>query len=540
MKIDKNIFRENFILFLVFLSLFTIGLSFYKDFGISIDENYHRESGKLYYSYIKSFFIGSNIQESVTLNDVKIAVSDLAFRQPAIFDVFAEFIIDFIDNPTIQQVFFTRHFLNFLIFLFSCFFFYLILRKRFKKNFYAYLGLILLFFSPRIFGESFYNNKDIIFLSISIIFIFFALRFFEKKSYLNAFYFGLFSGLAFDIRVMAILYIFGAYLIFFLQYLDDKRFLVKNLKYLILSLITTILSIYIFWPYLWFDPINNIFNFLFMLKSNIPDVQNLYFGEYYLSKNTPWHYNIIWIIITIPTVVTFFSILGLYFLLKNIIKNIFQLDNKNHKFWKSNSTMFDYYFIICVLIILISNLIFAVNYDGWRQTYFLYPFLVILSISGLSILMSKFNEIRLKYFIFFLIFLEISFSIFWIFKNHPHQYIYFNPIFKNITLNKFQLDYWGISNRSSLEYILKKEKKDKIKVATVSFTLLEDSLRVLDETGRNKISIVHNLKEADYVVDNYRKKWDKIDNFNLLKTNFKKIHNLIIDGNIISTIYKRM
>ena len=202
--------------------------------------------------------------------------------------------------------------------------------------------------------------------------------------------------------------------------------------------------------------------------------------------------------------------------------------------------MFDYYFIICVLIILISNLIFAVNYDGWRQTYFLYPFLVILSISGLSILMSKFNEIRLKYFIFFLIFLEISFSIFWIFKNHPHQYIYFNPIFKNITLNKFQLDYWGISNRSSLEYILKKEKKDKIKVATVSFTLLEDSLRVLDETGRNKISIVHNLKEADYVVDKYRKKWDKIDNFNLLKTNFKKIHNLIIDGNIISTIYKRM
>ena len=102
-----------------------------------------------------------------------------------------------------------------------------------------------------------------------------------------------------------------------------KDFSLKNLKYLILSLITTIISIYIFSPYLWFDPINNIFNFLFMLKSNIPDVQNLYFGEYYLSKNTPWHYNIIWIIITIPAVVTFFSILGLYFLLKNIIKIFF-------------------------------------------------------------------------------------------------------------------------------------------------------------------------------------------------------------------------
>ena len=80
------------------------------------------------------------------------------------------------------------------------------------------------------------------------------------------FIFWAFFRISIDIRVMAILYIFGAYLIFFLQYLDDKRFLFKNLKYLILSLITTIISIYIFWPYLWFDPINNIFNFIYVEK----------------------------------------------------------------------------------------------------------------------------------------------------------------------------------------------------------------------------------------------------------------------------------
>ena len=85
MKIDKNIFRENLILFLVFLSLFTIGLSFYKDFGISIDENYHRESGKLYYSYIKSFFIESNIQESVSLNDVFVEHFDFRMEEPIRF-----------------------------------------------------------------------------------------------------------------------------------------------------------------------------------------------------------------------------------------------------------------------------------------------------------------------------------------------------------------------------------------------------------------------------------------------------------------------
>ena len=63
MKIDKNIFRENFILFLVFLSLFTIGLSFYKDFGISIDENY-RKGPVNYITLILKVFLLNQIFKS--------------------------------------------------------------------------------------------------------------------------------------------------------------------------------------------------------------------------------------------------------------------------------------------------------------------------------------------------------------------------------------------------------------------------------------------------------------------------------------------
>ena len=99
------------------------------------------------------------------------------------------------------------------------------------------------------------------------------------------------------------------------------------------------------------------------------------------------------------------------------------------------------------------------------------------------------------------------FLIFWSFKNHPHQYVFFNPLYKNFTLKKFELDYWGLSNRSSLEYIIRYSKKDIIKVAAISWTSLDNSLLILKKSKKDKIEVVHDLREADFVIDNYRKKW---------------------------------
>ena len=171
-----------------------------------------------------------DLSEKVFASDIKTAAQDAAFREPVFFDMIAEFYIDLKNITAIEEVFFTRHLFNFLFFLVGCYFFYLILIKIFENKVYAYLGVLFLFFSPRIFSESFYNNKDIILLSVTIVFIFFSIKFFEKKSYLNAILFGIFSALAFVIRVPAIVYIFATYLMFFLQSLDDEKFLITNLK----------------------------------------------------------------------------------------------------------------------------------------------------------------------------------------------------------------------------------------------------------------------------------------------------------------------
>jgi len=372
-----------------------------------------------------------------------------------------------------------------------------------------------------------------------MVFIFFSIKFFEKKSYLNAILFGIFSALAFVIRLPAIVYIFAAYLMFFLQSMDDEKFLITNYKFLTTSLLTTIIFVYIFWPYLWTDPFNHLFYYLKVAVKNVPNIQNYYLGEYFNFKNSPWHYSLIWIIVTIPISITIFFTIGFLKMLINAIKNLLLADQKNHKFWKSKKEMFDYYFLMIILLAFITKIKFGLDYDGWRQIYFLYPFIVLIALKGVYYVNLKLKFNRMVNVIFLTLFLELFFLTFWIYKYHPHQYVFFNPFFKNLVAEKMELDYWGVSNRSSLEFISKIDNRNEIKIAAISFTSLENNLKIMNKNDRKKFLIVDDLNHADYVIDSYRKEWNKPPSFfNLFRSKFKKIYDLKIDGNVINTIYK--
>jgi len=535
---NKKIFLNTTTSIFIFLILFLVGLNVYKDFGISIDEIYHRENGKLYYFFLKGIFINLDLSEKVLVSDIRLAIQDVPFTMPAIFDMIAEFYIDIRNLNKIEDVFFVRHFLNFFIFLVACYFFYRIILKIFKNHLYAYLGLFFLFFSPRFFAESFYNNKDIIFLSVTIIYLFFTIKFFDNKNFYNAFLFGLFSALALVIRIPASIYIFATYLIFLLQIFDDKKFLALNYKFLTISIFTTIIFIYIFWPYLWIDPINHIIHFFKIARTVMPNGQNFYLGEYFQYKNSPWHYDFIWIVITIPISITIFFIVGFTRNFIKITKNFLSVDNKNHKFWSSYYEMLNYLFFIICFLVLFLKIKFGVSYDGWRQIYFLYPFIILVAIYGINYIIEVIKISRLKNILFLFFFIELIYSCFWIYKYHPHQYVFFNPLFKNYVYEKIELDYWGLSNRSALEFISNSDERNEIKIATVSFTSLENTLYIMNKNDRKKFIVVHDLYSADYVIDNYRKKWNKTPGIDLMETEFKKIYDLKIDGVIISSIYK--
>ena len=87
-------------------------------------------------------------------------------------------------------------------------------------------------------------------------------------------------------------------------------------------------------------------------------------------------------------------------------------------------------------------------------------------------------------------------------KYHPHQNVYFNFLAGKNIEKKFEIDYWGLSNKQAFEYILKNENNEKINIGSAGPISLENSKMILSKNNRNRINITENNK-ADYIIDNY-------------------------------------
>ena len=168
----------NYSIFIFFVVYFFIGLNIYKDYGITTDEPFQRTSGFYWYLWI----INNFFSESSNLAELKNIFSSMEWSQEmikgkfleygVIFDLFAVYLEDIFNTQNSQDVYRLKHFLNFFIFFISSIFFFYLIKHRFKNNFLSLLGVLFYVTSPRIFAESFFNSKDIIFMSFIVIAIF--------------------------------------------------------------------------------------------------------------------------------------------------------------------------------------------------------------------------------------------------------------------------------------------------------------------------------------------------------------------------------
>ena len=120
--------HSNKILFLIFSVFFCTGTLLFKDFGVSIDEEFHRFSGFYWLNYIIQFLPFENLKELVLIKINNINGFTLPDPKyfPAygiIFDLplaYLETVLH-LNNP--KNIFLLRHFVNFLIFLSVQYFF---------------------------------------------------------------------------------------------------------------------------------------------------------------------------------------------------------------------------------------------------------------------------------------------------------------------------------------------------------------------------------------------------------------------------------
>ena len=156
--------RKSLFITFYFILLFLIGIIVFKDYGISIDEDNTRINGLASLKYIFEIFSPELINNSEKFDDIP---SLHEFKEQgigAIFDLPLAYIEYFFHVEDSRNYYLLRHLFTFMLFFISAFFFFLIIKKRYNSNFIGMLGTLFLILSPRIFADSFYNNKDIFFL----------------------------------------------------------------------------------------------------------------------------------------------------------------------------------------------------------------------------------------------------------------------------------------------------------------------------------------------------------------------------------------
>ena len=540
MKLSSK--NENILLIFLFFVIFIIGSLIYSDYGISIDEDNSRVNGFVSLKYILDLFNFNLVAEVEKTINVPNIHSYFEQGNGVVFELPLSLFEILFKLEDSREIYLLRHYCTFLIFFTSLIYLFKLINFRYNSIFFGFLGVLFLVLSPRIFSESFYNSKDIVFMSLNIINLYYGINYLKNSSLKNCVLFSFFSGLCVGTRLLGI---YLPFLIIFFKIVQILR-LSKNKKREVLSIIYLIcfilIFIYFFWPYLWEDPIK-YFIIAFKKLANIDvGIYNFFLGNYIQVEFVPWYYTIIWIFITTPSIYLIFFLIGFCFILKRIGNRLIRIDDKKeyNDLWRGDNEKIDiliflnFFIPIFFTIILHSSLL-----TGWRHLYFVYPSLIIMSIHGVKILQLTLFKKKFRYLIS-IILISLLFTINWMYKNHPHQYVFFNTIYGKNFNKYFDMDYWGLSNYHALKFVLNNSEKKSIKIGILGNGDLNLSKNFLNKADREKIIISNeDLLNNDFIIDNYNR-WNGIripEDFAKIEKKFRKFHDIKVNNIPINSIY---
>ncbi len=474
--------KEKQAVFILILSL-TIGLFTFREYGVTTDELIQYSLGRKCYEYVfndnHSYLEAQNKEYGVA------------------FQLFSHIVVEKIagfKDP--GKIILSHHLLVHLLFLAGAISAYFMADMLFKNKWLALAAFLFILLNPRLYAHSFFNPKDIPFLSMFFISLYLTAISFYKDRMLYKVLSGFGIGILINIRIMGIM-LLGFVVLFYLAeiiFIKEKRKTALVSGLILIS--TAILTIYVTWPFLWTDPIRN-FMYAFQSMSKYPwGYTNLYFGKVVDGPNTDWYFGTMWFLITVPVLYIILGLSGMLAIILKFFKDpLYFLKNEKEK----NLLLFLGCFISPFVAIIVFD---SVLYNGWRQLYFVYAPFVFLMIYALDLLFqTKFK--KLTAWILVIFFLFTGYRMINLF---PHNQVFFNlpmQFYPKEYLRKhMEMDYWGASYKQGLEYILKTDTSPRITVAFERKSGLANVF-ILPVKDRKRL-IITNPENATYFISNYR------------------------------------
>ncbi|WDN90753.1 hypothetical protein BuS5_03724 [Desulfosarcina sp. BuS5] len=412
-------------------------------------------------------------------------------------------------------------------------------KNIFKDDRIGIIAVLIVILSPRIFAQSFYNSKDIVFMAAFSIAIYTLIKLLETLNMTWAVLHGIASAFAVDIRIMGVLIFIVTIMTLIVMVVKKEMAVTTWFKLNLFYLLVTLVGVVAFFPFLWTDPVGNFLIAFGNMSKFRWGGSVLYIGSLYSATNLPWHYVPVWLFVTTPPLYSILAIVG-------VCKTTADLCGNKFTIWSGVEEKYYIILLIFFLAPIVAVILFSsVLYDGWRQLYFIYPAFVLLSTRGVVVVWYSIDKWKWKK-NFFISILAFSFCYYgnWIMRAHPLQNVYFNLFVGSDWKNKFELDYWGLGNKEALQFILDRDSTPLISVRVDSATPLARSLLLFSTHVKNRFYLLNKSNHdfvPKYIFTNYRGiskiDEDKTVTYDILE-DYQVFYQKKIDGEVINTLYR--
>ena len=524
---------SQWIVLIFFLFFLVVGVLANKDYGISWDEPVIRYYGSIVWDYV--------------FHKNPAMLSDGDRYHGPIF----EFILVGIEKAyrisNTRHAYLIRHLVTFLFFWLSVFFFFLLCRRQFRNWKIGLLGALFLFVSPRIFAHAFYNSKDLAFLSAFIIAVYTMVRFLDRKSLFNAVAHALCSGFLIDIRIMGVLVPLLTLFFATVDYLRERStitgfglkdvysgngglaILLNGFIYFIFMSAAVVAG----WPVLWHNPIGEFLNAFTQMKQFPHGGYLLFIGQFISANHLPWNYVPTWILVSVPLLYSMLFITGTFHSVTTIVRNLRCMLTEE----RNRMVALFWFFAPWIAVLILHPIMF----DEWRHLFFIYPALIVLTLDGFlfvnQFLRRRFSGRPRKFMLSaagLLLMAGIFEPAWFMIRNHPYEGVYFSQLIGGIrgAQDKFDLDYWGLSYRQTLEHIMKTDHRSVVTIGVDNYPGVANAY-ILSEKDQRRLRYTDRLDSADYHVTNFR--WILHDTYD----QEKMIYAVRVDGIPIAAIYSK-
>lgn len=499
---------QKVILSLMFCAFVLIGLKIAGDYGVAWDDHLQITVGK------------QNLDYALGKNQDLFNNADRFYGSS--FELPLYYIQHFFKSYSSQV--YVRHLLIHLYFLFALLMFFKLLLRLLKSFPLALMGVLFLYLQPRIFAHSFFNSKDLPFLSTFIISIYTLWMLVEspddkRRIILHAFV----SAFLIDIRLIGFITPAISIAVFAFIYIPRIRFK-EIIKPTIAYLLLTFLFIYMLWPALWLHPLLLFESFARM--AHYPwRYTNLIAGQTIFATENPWYYIPLWIGITTPVALIVSWLVGVGFAIRNVfVQKDFLMESRQVFMVSLAMLPIDLWLFFLILK--------PTFYDGWRHLFFLSPLLVIGAVYGVNYFFKSWKN--RKYVVVSLSLIMLILTVIPAIKmiiQHPYQQVHFNILTNkkaNYIRENYEMDYWGLSYKEGFEELLKLDNSQNIKVCVANISAL-DNCQLAGENSK-RITIVEKIENADYFITNYR--------FHPEEYLYNKVISIDRQGSCILGVYK--